>query len=100
MARARMGLAQVAMNSDQYVATMKMIATTLRPIQLVPLADMREFLSTAEIIGPMIDPTAYIRGGRDSLADQADLLDAVDAVQRVMRRIAKRRGVEILGAGT
>lgn len=88
------------MNNEQYRATFDMIAQCFKPIQLLPLAELRDDLSRAETLGPLLEPTAYIRGGRENLADQADLLAAAFEVRKAMERIAKRRGIAMVGDRT
>lgn len=77
-------------NSEQYRAGMDAIAEAFRIVLLIPLDELREFHAHAETLGPMLDPTMYMRGGADRLADQRDLLDAAEAVQAAGRRIKER----------
>lgn len=78
------------LSGEQYRAGLDFLAGVLRPVQLVSLDQLREYLEKAETLGPLLDPTAYMRGGRDNLADQRDLLDAAAAVQRALTRIRER----------
>lgn len=77
-------------NSEQYQAGLDAIVDACRIVLLIPLDELREFHAHAETLGPMLDPTMYMRGGRDNLDDQRDLLDAAEAVQAAGRRIKAR----------
>jgi len=82
------------LTAEQYQAAMDLLAQAFRMVQLVPVAALRDHLSRAETLGPMLDPTAYMRGGRENLEDQADVIKAASAVMNALERIAKRRGLE------
>jgi hypothetical protein len=85
------------MTGEEYRAAMDQLAFAVRCVQLLPLDEMREHLGKAETLGPILDPTAYQRGGADNLDDQRDILDAAYAVrratERIRERMERRRGV-------
>jgi hypothetical protein len=78
------------LDGEQYRLWMDALVETFRPVQLVPLDEMREHLGRAETLGPILEPTAYQRGGADNLDDQRDILNAAYAVRRATERIRER----------
>ena len=61
---------------------------------LDPLSQM---IVRAETLGPILEPTAYMRGGADNLQDQAEILGAVVQLRAVHRRV-KARALKRAGA--
>lgn len=80
-----------SLTGEQYKAGMDVLVQAFRLVQLAPLDALREYLEKAEVLGPLIDPTAYHRGGGSTnLANQRDVLDAADAVMRALGRVKER----------
>lgn len=54
------------------------------------LAEMRNTLGQMEALAPVLEPTAYMRGGSMNLADQAAFLAAVDEFVTALRKLDRR----------
>lgn len=78
------------LSAAQYEAGLEMLAQAFRLVQLVPIEPLREHLSKAETLGPILDPTAYMRGGRERLQDQRDVIEAAAAVWKAVDRVRAR----------
>lgn len=74
---------QAEVNRD-YVQWMDMLLITLRPLLLMPLAELANAVERAETLGPLLEPTAYMRGGADNLMAQRRIIDAALALQRAL----------------
>lgn len=70
-----------------YVDLMKMFALHLQPLVATPLTQLIDVNERMQTLGPLLEPTAYQRGGAQNLHDQRRLLDAARALQRVMWEI-------------
>lgn len=77
----------------EYRMVMDLIAGAVRTLRLLPIGQLRDIVGRAEILGPLLEPTAYIRGGGDNLRDQSELLAAVAGVVAVAERIEARAGM-------
>lgn len=78
------------LSAAQYEAALEMLAQAFRLVQLVPIEPLREHLAKVETLGPILDPTAYMRGGRERLADQRDVIEAAAGVWRALDRVRAR----------
>lgn len=56
----------------------------------VNLPEMRNTLGQMEALAPVLEPTAYMRGGGMNLADQAAFLRAVDEFVTALRKLDRR----------
>lgn len=54
------------------------------------LAAMRNTLGQMEALAPVLEPTAYVRGGGMNLADQRAFLAAVDEFVTALRKLDRR----------
>jgi hypothetical protein len=66
------------MTGDEYTETMDVAVAAAR--MLLALGDdldqARATSMRAETLGPILEPTAYLRGGADNVGDQLRFLDA------------------------
>lgn len=80
----------------EYRSHMDLVAAAVRMLRILPLQQLRDIVERAETLAPLLEPTAYQRGGADNLLDQRDILDAaiglVRAAERVEQRAEARRG--------
>lgn len=81
------------LNEAEYRSYMDLIMSQVRTLRLVPVARMRDLVGRAEALGPILDTTAYQRGGANNLRDQSEILAAVAALVAVADRIEARAGV-------
>lgn len=81
------------MSNEEYRAGLNMVTGAIRVLRLVPVAQMREQLGLVEAVAPVLDPTAYLRGGANNLRDQAEVLAAVANLLEVVERVGVRAGV-------
>lgn len=64
------------MTSMEYESQLRRLAMVAQLIADVPIADLQNHVTLAETLGPIMEPTAWIRGGADNLRGARDLLDA------------------------
>ena len=81
-------------NRENYQAVLAALVGVSRSIlqacEQVDLPKMRQICGEFEAIAPIIEPTAYMRGGMDNLADQAAFLAAVDRFVTDLRKLDRR----------
>lgn len=78
------------LSTAQFKAEMDLLVGSMHVVQFVELGPLWEWLEKAETLGPILDPTMYMRGGADNLADQREILQAAQAVQGALDRIRTR----------
>jgi hypothetical protein len=80
--------------NERYSGNLRTLTEISRTLLLVTeTLDVREMRSTCErfqAIAPVLEPTAYIRGGSMNLADQAAFLAAVDDFVTALRKLDRR----------
>lgn len=64
--------------------------TLLAGTAQVDLGEMRAICERFQALGPVLEPTAYQRGGDLNLADQAAFLKAVDEFVTALRKLDRR----------
>jgi hypothetical protein len=69
---------------EGYLLFMDDIVRSCSTIARQPVAAMLTLVERAETVGPLIDPSRYLKGGGDSLAKQRQLLRAVLALQAIV----------------
>lgn len=74
---------------DEYVAALGILTNWAKTVQLFDLARLRDFVSKAETLAPLLEPTAYQRGGADNLRDQRKFLNACATFQAAIRDITE-----------
>lgn len=81
---------------DQYLDTIGALTTAARALlglaEFIDIRQLRTIVGQMEAIAPIVEPTAYARGGRQNLADQAEFLAAVDEFVTRVRRLDRRCG--------
>jgi hypothetical protein len=79
------------MTEDTYPAALTALTTLTRAmLQLaenVDIPEMRRIVARFETIAPIIEPTAYQRGGGINLHDQAALLEAFERFITDVRKL-------------
>jgi hypothetical protein len=74
------------MTDAEYRAGMALVTFGVRILLTAPVDRLRHNLAQVETLGPLVEPTAYLRGGADRLREQRELLDAVDRLVAVARK--------------
>lgn len=74
------------MTGDEYRTHMDLLAAACRTLLLLPVDELLATVQHAETVGPILEPTAFLRGGGDNLAAQREVLEAAQALCRVAER--------------
>lgn len=79
---------------DSYITALNTLASASGMLHMVAeeidLAEMRSICERFQALGPVLEPTAYHRGGGQSLTDQAAFLRAVDEFMTALRKLDRR----------
>lgn len=78
------------MTDDEYKLHMGMLKDAIRLLSMVPVRELRDMVSKADVLGPILEPTAYVRGGADNLRDQREILDAALHLMEVVDKVTIR----------
>lgn len=81
----------MSFSAGEYRSHMDLLAAASNILLMLPLVELRDTVEAAETLGPLLEPTAYQRGGSENLRDQRDLLDAAVRLKLVAERIHARR---------
>lgn len=86
------------MNQDKFEMTWQVLTSICHTAQYIPIEDVEQLLTTiriSEAIGPLIEPTMYMRGGADNLDDQREIAQGFlafrKAIDKVMERAKEKR---------
>lgn len=71
--------------TPSYAEQLDLLAALVRPLLVVDVEPLREQVGKFEALGPVLEPTAYQRGGGERLVQQRRFLDAVAQFQRNVR---------------
>jgi hypothetical protein len=74
----------------EYIALLDILTSTLRPLLLLPLAEMANANERMQALGPVLESTAYHRGGGQNLHDQRRVIDAALTLRRVLEDLAPK----------
>ena len=74
-----------ALSPDEFQTGMWLATNLAKQALLVPVTELRKAVELADSLGPILDPTAWIRG-RDNLPQQRELLVAVERLAQVARK--------------
>jgi len=77
------------MHDSEYVDQMNTIMVAVQLLSTSPVEELREIVSKVETLGPILEPTAYQRGGHKRLYEQRRVLDAVANLVKVYRDIER-----------
>jgi len=80
------------MTSIEYEGQLQLLAMVAQLIADVPVADLLNHVTHAETLGPLLEPTAWIRGGGDNLQDARDLLEAAWPLVKFGSTLKEREG--------
>lgn len=74
----------------EYESHLQRLAMAAQLVADVPIAELLNHITHAETIGPLLEPTAWIRGGGDNLRDARDLVEAAAPFVRFGRQLEKK----------
>jgi ApbE superfamily uncharacterized protein (UPF0280 family) len=67
---------------------LELLTAACRMLGVLPLAAMAAANEAMQTLGPILEPTAYVRGGGQNLHDQRRIIDAALALQQVCQDVA------------
>jgi hypothetical protein len=70
----------------EYRTYMDLVTAACRMLLMVPIDDLLATVQHAETLGPILEPTAFLRGGADNLAAQREVLQAAQRLREVAER--------------
>lgn len=83
----RAGRQGEAVSGEEYTLTLDVCAAAYRTLACLRIADAQQVCDQADVLGPLLEPTAYVGGGRDNVRDASAVLraaaDFVAAVERI-----------------
>jgi hypothetical protein len=71
----------------QYVPLLDLLTGVVRNLLWLPLAQMALVNEQMQVLAPVLEPTAYGRGGATNLHDQRKVIDGALALHRVLRSL-------------
>ena len=71
------------MTNEEYVATLEQLMALVAAVQDMDLAGLLERIEHAELFGPILDPTAWIRGNKQLTNIKSVARAAYDFQQRI-----------------
>jgi hypothetical protein len=74
------------MTDAEYRTGMDLVSAACRMLLMVPIDDLLATVQHAETVGPILEPTAFLRGGGDNLAAQREILQAALRLRQVAER--------------
>lgn len=84
------------LTSIEYKSHLSRLSMVAQLVADVPIADLLNHVSVCETLGPLLEPTAYIRGGSDNVRDARDLLEAASPLvsfgAKLVQRAKEREG--------
>lgn len=75
------------MNDAEYTAAMNTLAAAGRIVLAVDVDELRNIVARSEALGPVLEATAYHRGGGRRLAEQREFLDAAATFRAACERL-------------
>jgi hypothetical protein len=85
----------VAMSDAEYRAHMNALAALVRVMRTLPVDALLDIVQRCETVAPLLEPTAYMRGGSRRLDEQRRLLTAARDLVRVAEAIGRENGVNV-----
>ncbi len=78
------------MTAIEYEGYLERLSMTAQLIADVPIANLLNHVTTADTLGPILEPTMWMRGGADNLREARDLLDAAAPLVAFAGRLQKK----------
>ena len=72
---------------SEYEAMFGMIVNSARILDIVPMREMLDTVNRADSVGPILDPTAYMKGMKN-LPPQRRVLEAAIALHKAVKEAA------------
>ncbi len=83
------------MEAHEYETALTQIGLMAGLAAAMDTAALANHLTTAETLGPILEPTAYIRGGADNLQDQRELIEAFIPFANAARKLKAKKQHEM-----
>jgi hypothetical protein len=77
---------RAAITDAQYRTYMDLVTAACRVLLMVPVDELLAVVQRAETVGPILEPTAFLRGGGENLAAQREILQAAQRLRRIVER--------------
>lgn len=74
------------MTDVEYRVYMDLVVATCRTLLMVPVDELLATVQRAETVGPILEPTAFLRGGGENLVAQREVLEAAQRLRRIVER--------------
>lgn len=74
---------------DEYVANLARLTSFCKLVQALPLDEMQSTNEHLQTIGPILDPTSYVRGGASNLNEQRRIINAARELQKVVLELVE-----------
>jgi hypothetical protein len=74
------------MTGLEYRAHMDLVMAACRLLLEVPIDELLATVERAETLAPIVEPTAFLRGGGENLVAQREVLEAAQRLRRVAER--------------
>ncbi len=78
------------MTAIEYQSHLQRLAMAAQLVSNTPIADLLYHITHVETVGPLLEPTAWIRGGADNLRDARDLVEAAAPFVRFGGQLEKK----------
>jgi hypothetical protein len=85
-------------SAEEWRAALGLVYSTAGTLSLLPLADMVQQAERAQAIGPLLDPTLWMRNGEAARQDLEVLKAAhqfVSRVQALVEKAARQQGAQV-----
>ena len=69
-------MSETALAPSDYTVVMDTLVEVCRALLTLPIEDMQQANEHFQAIAPIVDPTAFMRGGATNLREQRVILDA------------------------
>lgn len=80
-------MTEQAITNETYAEEMNGVVLAVQMLAQSPVDELLALVQQAETLGPILEPTAYMRGGSKRLYEQRRMLTACAEVVRVWRQI-------------
>lgn len=78
------------LTEHEYKAHLHKLALAATVIADIPIADLRNFITHAETLGPILAPTEWLYGGADNLREHEDMVQAAAPLVAFGQRLEKK----------
>lgn len=80
----------------EYRMHMDLLAATGRLLLMVPVDELLQVVNLSETLGPILEPTAFLRGGAERLVEQRQVLEAAATLRNTIIRLWPAQAAELI----